>query len=70
MVSRKMLETMFSERSQAERKLLELQRHDTFQCCTTCNESLSYQAHTAHIRWLEEKIKLLDSLIDIYLTDQ
>ena len=70
MVSRKMLETMFSERFQAEHELAELQRYEAFHSCPTCNESSSYQAHIAHIRWLEEKIKLLNLLIDVYIVEQ
>lgn len=70
MVSRKMLQTMFSLKFQAETKLTELERHDTFAACSACNESPSYQMHVSELRWLEEKIKLMDLLIDIYLSDQ
>jgi len=70
MVSRKMLQTMFSLNFQAETKLTELERYDTFAACSTCNESPSYQMHLSEMRWLDEKTKLMDLLIDIYLSDR
>lgn len=70
MPSRKVLETLFSQKFQAEVKLAELSKHDTFAACSTCNESPSYQIHVSEMRWLDEKIKLMDLLIDIYLSDK
>lgn len=70
MPSRKVLETLFSQKFQAEVKLAELSKHDTFDACSMCNESPSYQMHLSEMRWLDEKIKLMDLLIDIYLSDQ
>lgn len=70
MPSRKVLESLFSQKFQAETKRDELGRQDTFAACPACNESPSYQMHLSEMRWLEEKIMLMDLLIDIYLSDQ
>lgn len=69
MVSRKLLDALYGQKFQDEAKLVRLRGEDTFACCATCNESPSYQRHIAEIQFLEARIKYIDSLLDIVLSE-
>jgi hypothetical protein len=69
MVNKRLIAEMYSHKFRAEIKLSELMSHDVFSMCEHCQESPSYQRHVAEVHFLEEKIKYLDLLIDIVLSD-